>query len=111
MHDRESWVAAGSVTSAVSHGETVLLDRARGCYFVLSESGGVVWRLVRRDGGATIEEMVEVLEGEYEVERERVRADVVALVGRLRKGGLVKVAAPASAGAGSGAALVSSRVA
>jgi hypothetical protein len=96
MHDHESWVAAGSVAVATMHGETVLLDRARGQYFVLNESGGVIWRLVRRQGGATVAEMVAALDAEYEVPAGQARDDVVALLGRLRKAGLVSVAAASS---------------
>jgi Coenzyme PQQ synthesis protein D (PqqD) len=103
MHDHESWVAAGSVAVATTHGETVLLDRARGQYFVLNESGGVIWQLIRRAGGATVGEMVAALDAEYEAPVEQVRVDVEALVGRLyrarlvRPAGVVRAPAPAVA--------------
>jgi hypothetical protein len=93
MRDHESWVVAGSVAVATMRGETVLLDRGRGQYFVLNESGGVIWRLVRRQGGATVAELVAALDAEYEVPAGRARDDVVTLLGRLRKAGLVSVAA------------------
>jgi Coenzyme PQQ synthesis protein D (PqqD) len=91
MHEHESWVAAGSVAVATTHGETVLLDRQRGQYFVLNESGGVVWELVRRPGGATVAEMVAALDAEYDAPMEQMRGDVVALLGRLRRARLASV--------------------
>ena len=104
MHDRESWVAAASVAVATTNGETVLLDRRRGKYFVLNETGGVIWRLVRRSGGATVGEMVAAVEAEFDAPAERVRADAVALLERLRRDRLVvrvvtRVAAPRAASA------------
>ena len=89
MHDRESWVAAASVAVATTNGETVLLDRRGGTYFVLNETGGVIWRLVRRAGGATVGEIVAALDAEFEAPVERVRTDAVALLERLRRERLV----------------------
>ena len=91
MHQHESWVAAGGVAAATTHGDTVLLDRERGQYFVLNETGGVVWRLVRRPGGATVEEMVEALDAEFDVPSERVRLDVRALLDELKRARLAEV--------------------
>ena len=91
MHQRESWVAAAGVAVATTHGNTVLLDRQRGQYFVLSETGGVVWRLVRRPGGATVDDMVAALDAEFDVPAERVRSDVEALLGQLKRARLAKV--------------------
>jgi hypothetical protein len=99
MHDDESWGAVASVTAATAHGETVLLDQARGKYFALNESGGIVWRLVRRPQGATIAEIVGAVEAEYDAPVARVRADVVALLTRLLRDGLV-VRRGAAVGAG-----------
>jgi hypothetical protein len=89
MHDQESWAAAESVAVATTNGETVLLDRRRGNYFVLNESGAVIWRLVRRPGGATISEIVAALDAEYDAPVERLRSDAVALLDRLRRDRLV----------------------
>jgi coenzyme PQQ synthesis protein D (PqqD) len=90
MHDSESWAAVASVTAATAHGETVLFDRAGGHYVALNETGGVIWRLVRRPGGATIDEIVRALDAEYEAPSlEQLRADAVALLGRLKRDRLV----------------------
>jgi hypothetical protein len=89
MYDHESWAAAASVAVATTNGETVLLDWRRGKYFVLNETGGVVWRLVRRAGGATFAEMVAAVDAEYDAPVERVRVDVAALLERLRRDRLV----------------------
>jgi Coenzyme PQQ synthesis protein D (PqqD) len=100
MYDHESWVAAASVAVATTNGETVLLDWRRGKYFVLNETGGVVWRLARRAGGATVAEIVAAVDAEYDAPVERVRVDVAALLERLRRDRLVSRAPGASRGVG-----------
>ena len=70
-------------------GETVLLDLASEQYFGLDEVGTRVWQLVNE--GKSLEAMVEVLLGEYEVERERLEGDVRALLESLLEAGLVEM--------------------
>ena len=70
-------------------GETVLLDLASEQYFGLDEVGTRVWQLLNE--GQSLDAMLEVLLGEYEVERERLVADVRALLASLIEKGLVEV--------------------
>ena len=70
-------------------GETVLLDLASEQYFGLDEVGTRVWQLLNE--GQSLDAMLEVLLGEYEVERERLEADVRALLESLIEAGLVQL--------------------
>jgi hypothetical protein len=101
MHDDESWGAVASVTAATAHGETVLFDRDGGKYFTLNETGGVIWRLVRRPGGATIGEIVRAMDAEYDAPMEQLRADAATLLGRLLRDRLVVRRATGVAAVGS----------
>lgn len=68
-------------------GETVLLNLKTEQYFGLDEVGTRIWQLIV--AASTPETIVSRLLEEYEVEAERVRADVERLVGELRAAGLV----------------------
>jgi chromosome condensin MukBEF MukE localization factor len=68
-------------------GETVLLDLASEQYFGLDEVGTRVWQLLNK--GQSLDEIVNALVAEYEVERERLEADVRALLDSLREAGLI----------------------
>ena len=69
-------------------GETVLLDLASEQYFGLDEVGTRVWQLLKE--GQSLDAMLEVLLEEYEVERERLEADVRALLESLIEAGLIE---------------------
>jgi len=69
-------------------GETVLLDLASGSYFGLNPVGSRVWQLlVERQ--CTLAEACDVLLDEYEVGRQQLEADVLALAARLAEQSLV----------------------
>ena len=70
----------------------MLLDRRGGAYYVLNETGGTVWALVRRESGATVAELVDALMREYELPADVLRADVAALLARLEADRLVRQA-------------------
>lgn len=68
-------------------GETMLLDLSSGTYFGLDEVGGKVWQALE-DGNSLIE-ACDRIETDFEVSREQLEADVLALVGDLLAKGLV----------------------
>ena len=70
-------------------GESVLLDLATERYFGLDEVGTGLWRALT--GGATVEEALQALEGEYDVEPSRLRSDVANFIATLAEAGLVDV--------------------
>jgi hypothetical protein len=73
--------------------ETVILDLASGTYFSLNPIGTRFWQLARE--GRTLDQMCDAMEGEYEVERDRLVADLQQLAGELVGRGLL-VIRPAS---------------
>ncbi|MFN3629895.1 MAG: PqqD family protein [Casimicrobiaceae bacterium] len=68
-------------------GETVLLNLKTEHYFGLDEVGTRIWQLIVAE--STPEAIVLTLLEEYDVEAERVRADVERLVGELEAAGLL----------------------
>jgi hypothetical protein len=76
-----------SVFYADLEGETVLLDLDSGVYFGLDEVGTVIWNALV--AGCSRDEIVSRLLEEFDVESDRVRADVSALISSLEERGLV----------------------
>jgi hypothetical protein len=70
-------------------GESVLLNVRSGRYFGLDEVGTRMWAALT--SAESLRAACEALEGEYDVERERLERDVRALVGKLVEHGLVEV--------------------
>ena len=68
-------------------GEIVLLDLKSECYFGLDELGARFWQLIEQQND--FESAFESLLSEYDVEPERLRADLAALLDELLKVGLV----------------------
>ena len=73
-------------------GETVLLDLASEKYFGLDEVGTRVWQLLNEGEGFAA--MIDALLEEYEVERDRLEADVRDLLGALLEAGLIEEKEP-----------------
>ena len=71
-------------------GETVLLDMASEQYFGLDEVGTRIWQLLR-DGG-DLRETFEIMLSEYDVEPDRLAADLRALVEEAVTEGLLTLA-------------------
>ncbi|HSL71116.1 MAG TPA: PqqD family protein [Longimicrobiales bacterium] len=71
-------VPAKHVVVAVHGTRTVLLDPRRGRYYGLDEVGGRVWTLAGENLSA--QEIIDRLSIEYDVQRDRLEADVLALV-------------------------------
>lgn len=70
--------------------ETVLLDLDSENYFGLDSVGTRIWQLLNEGMDET--DMVDILLGEYEVEREVLEKDVSELLSRLSEAGLIKIA-------------------
>lgn len=68
-------------------GEAVILDLARGVYFGLDEVGTRIWQLVQAHGSgrAVFDQMLK----EFDVEPERLEADLDDLLQALADSGLV----------------------
>jgi hypothetical protein len=77
--------------TALVDGETVMFSPDQSAYFGLDEVGTRVWDLLGEP--RSIDEVCAILRDEYDVEPERCRADVVALVDQLRAAELVREAA------------------
>ena len=67
--------------------ETVLLDLESGTYFGLDGVGKRIWESI--DKGLTLRDTVDVIETEYEVDKDKARADVIEFVRDLIERGLV----------------------
>jgi hypothetical protein len=75
------------VLAATQGDTTVLMDAASGRYFTLNDVAGRIWTLLETP--RSLPELISVLADEYEVERDRLVPDVVALTGRLSELSLV----------------------
>lgn len=69
--------------------ETVLLDLTSGTYFGLDPVGARIWALMSE--GKSLCAVCDVIQGEYDVTRDALEADVLRLIGELRAKGLVRV--------------------
>lgn len=67
--------------------EVVLLNPETGKYFGLNRVGSSFWSLV--DGQVTVDQIIDRMLGEYNVERERIAADILELIGSLEARGLL----------------------
>src|SRR5207253_302514 len=92
----QNWPDSGSdesprqserVVSRRGEDTVILLDPESGEYFTLDDVGGRIWELC--DGSRTVEEIAETIASEYDAPAERVRADVIELLGELRESRLV----------------------
>jgi hypothetical protein len=70
-------------------GEAVILDTATGKYYGLDEVGTRMWALLAEHG--CLEPAYRALLDEYDVDEQRLRADLLQLVDTLAAKGLVKV--------------------
>lgn len=70
--------------------ENVMLDLANGAYFGLDPVGAMVWQLLSE--GLTLAQVCEAMVAEYEVAREEIERDVLALAEELAAHGLIQQA-------------------
>jgi PqqD family protein of HPr-rel-A system len=68
--------------------DLVLYDDRDGCSYVLNRTGAAVWELC--DGSLNLRQIASAIAGKYQIDPERARADVEALVSSLRRAGLVR---------------------
>jgi len=89
--DTGAFVVPPRVLFQKVHDEVVLLDLEAGDYFGLNPVGAHVWRLLGR--GMDLDAIVDALYERYDTPRERLAADVQALVEELLDRGLLRAAA------------------
>lgn len=73
--------ASPSVVTREIGGEMVLMDLDSGNYFGLNAVGGHVWQAI--EDGKTIAELCDQIEQAFDVSREQLQQDVLALAGEL----------------------------
>jgi Coenzyme PQQ synthesis protein D (PqqD) len=79
---------APDVISTDLNGEEVILNLSTGTYFGLDPVGARVWQLLKK--GMTLREVFRVMIGEYDVEENRLQADLLGIAGDLNENGLVE---------------------
>lgn len=82
-------VASQDQVSANLAGESVVLGMQDGVYYGLDAVATRIWEHIRQP--RTIEDVVAMLERDYEVSRERAEVDVITFVTDLRSHGLIDV--------------------
>jgi hypothetical protein len=89
MHPSDTVSIPSQVMARQVGEETVILDLASGTYYGLDPVGARIWELLAL--GQTLAQVLEQMQSEYTVERERLEADVMALVHTLRDKQLLRV--------------------
>ena len=67
--------------------EAIILDVTSGRYFSLNSVGALIWDQLESE--CSVEELVEIVIGTFEVDRQQALGDVRDLVGELSEAGLV----------------------
>jgi hypothetical protein len=70
-------------------GEAIILDLAKGLYFGLDEVGTRAWMLLAES--SSVGKVIDVMSGEFDVDRSTLERDVLELVTALLDKGLVRV--------------------
>ncbi len=70
-------------------GETVILGLTAGRYYGLDAVGARVWQLIQTP--TSIADLARTIVAEYDVERDRCEADLLALLQKMVDAGLVEV--------------------
>jgi len=78
--------------SADLDGEVVVLSVDKGKYYSLNEVGSRIWALMERP--ISVASLIEILMGEFEVERTLCQGEVLAFLGELHRDGLVQIFEP-----------------
>lgn len=77
------------VLSQELRGETVLLDLSSEQYFGLDQVGTRIWQLIKE--GRDIDDTFKVILAEYEVDQEKLEADMEMFLTSLTEAGLIEV--------------------
>jgi hypothetical protein len=89
--DHSLILAARQSTSFAATGEATLLEQESGILYGLDEVAARVWSLIQQP--RKVEEIRAALRGEYAVEPEQCRRDLLALLRQLEARGLIEVRA------------------
>lgn len=84
--------AKPNVFAAEVHGELVLFDPEKGCYYGAGPVGGRIWSLIGEK--RTVEAIVAAIVSEFDVDQATAEEDVLAFIGELRDGEVVEVDTP-----------------
>ena len=87
MNLNQTITLSPEVISQEVSGETVLLDLESENYFGLDEVGTRIWQLIKET--SDLQAIYNTLLQEYEVEEERLQADLEALLGEIAGLGLI----------------------
>ncbi|HEY6888869.1 MAG TPA: PqqD family protein, partial [Solirubrobacter sp.] len=71
------------VLAQEAQGQTVLLRLDDGSYYALDDVGARVWELC--DGARSVDDIVEVMTGEFEAPAATITADVLEFIDELRE--------------------------
>jgi hypothetical protein len=82
-------VVTPSSVSADMGGEEIILNLKTGIYFGLDEVGARIWSLLKEP--RSVASILETLLAEYDVESERCKADLLALLENLSGAQLIEV--------------------
>jgi lipoate-protein ligase A len=83
--------ASDQVVAREVGGEMVLLDLASGTYFGLNTVGARVWSLIEEAEGPTLLQICNAVFDEFQVQRDELERDVLALTEKLAEARLVNV--------------------
>ena len=87
--DTATVVAAGDLLHSVFGAEAVILSLKDGVYYGLEDVGARIWSLLQRP--ITVAAIGDALVADYEVDPDRCRRDLAALLKELAARGLVEV--------------------
>lgn len=82
-------IASSDVVAREVGGETILLDLASGTYFGLDPVGARIWSLIEEAESITLSQVCDAIFEEFEVPREELVRDVLALAEKLTEQQLV----------------------
>lgn len=71
-------------------GEMVLLDLASGLYFGLDPVGSRIWQRLS-EGPCSMAEVCDLIEAEFDAPRDRIEADLVALLAQFSEKKLINI--------------------
>ena len=89
----QQYARSGNVVSRVIAGETLLVPVRRGvadlaCLFSFNGVGSTVWDALEKP--RTVDELVDLIEGVYEVKPEKAREDLQAFLEEAQAAGVVQ---------------------
>lgn len=89
IHADSKVIAKQGMVSSTLDGEQVILDAQQGKYFGLNAVGAFIWERIQEP--TEVNAIFDAVLAEYDIQRERVEADVLALLNDLSGKGLVHI--------------------